>query len=102
MAFVPQGCRRYSKFEKQLKKLTVDDQLATINFIVFSNTENVYMHRKLADRLQNYSTFTEICSLTTDYTIHTKSPDPLTRAINVFSLSRRAQIPNLLSKDYAL
>lgn len=102
MAFVAHGCRRYSKFEKQLQKLTVDDQLATINYIVFSNTENVYMNRKLADKLQNDSTFKEICSLTGDYTIHAQNPDPLTQAINEFSLSRRTQIPNLLSKDYAL
>lgn len=102
MAFVPQGCRRYSKFEKQLQKLTVDDQLATINYIVFSNTENVYMNRKLVDKLQSDSTFTEICCLTSDYKIRAQNPDPLAQAINKFSLSRRTQIPNLLSKDYAL
>lgn len=104
MLFVENGEKRYRKFYKQLNKLTPEDQLAAINYIVFSYTENVFMHPNTALAMQNNPEFMDACRKSTDIIsgLPLLLKDPLTIAIDDFSLSNRNRIPNLLCRDYAL
>jgi len=112
MLFVEDGETRYRKFYKQFKKLSSEDQLSAINYIVFSNIENVYLNPKVQKEVKKNEEFINICGLTTDMTAEIDAATIpsfeyseealLSKAIKEFSLSKRHEIPNLLSIEYAL
>lgn len=102
MAFVEAGNKRYRRFYRQLNKLSLDDQLATLNYIVFSNTENVFVHSSLTKQPQENEVFRDICKMTFDHTYTSMNPNPTAQALHEFGLSRRTQIPNFLSPEYAI
>lgn len=112
MLFVEEGEKRYRKFYKQFQKLSPEDQLSAINYIVFSNIENVFLNPKVQKDMRDNERFAEICGMTTEVKAEIKSEIPplfdcseeilLEKAIKEFSLSKRNQIPNLLSREYAI
>jgi len=102
MMFIEQGEGKYRRFYRQLKKLPENDQLAAINYIIFSYTENVYVYGPVADMVQNDIRFKDTYTKTLDYYSFFQSANPLPTAIREFSLSKRNEIPNLLSKEYAI
>lgn len=104
LAFIRDGDKRYRNFYKQLRKLSLEEQLATINYIMFCYTENIFVNPTLAKTLNDNKALLDVCRKTTDYTtdIYNYNADPVERAIKEFSLSQRTRIPNLLSKEYSL
>lgn len=104
LAFIKNGDKRYRKFYKQLRSLSLEEQLSTINYILFSNTENIFVNPTVAKTLINNDVFQEICRKTADYTTDGFHYNirPIELAIKEFSLSQRKLIPNLLSKEYSL
>ena len=54
--------------------------------------------------LRKNDLFMDMCRKSTDFRSHTPFPldDPLEAAVKEFSLSKRNEIPNLLSREYAL
>lgn len=92
---------RYKKFYKTLRSLPVDDQLATINFLVFAYSENVYVSKLIDQRIFQHQKFKEVCSTGV---IHTPgfSDNLLKEAQIDYDLSQRLLIPNLLSREYSL
>lgn len=104
LLFIENGEKRYRNFYRKLNKLTEEDQLAVINYIVFSYTENVYINSNTYGLIKENSDFMDICRKTTDYTtsIHFALESPISTAVHEFSLSNRHKIPNLLSREYAL
>lgn len=104
LAFIKNGEKRYRKFYKQLQKLSSDDQLSTINYILFSNSENIFVNPTIAKTLVNDDVFQDVCKITADYTtdISNYNVSPVKQAIKEFSLSRRKLIPNLLAEKFSL
>lgn len=104
LAFIKNGDKRYRKFYKQLNKLPSDEQLSAINYILFSNTENIYVNPSLAKTLVDNDMFQDVCRKTADYTtdIFNCNTNPIKQAIKEFSLTQKNTIPNLLSKEYSL
>lgn len=95
--------KRYRKFYRQLKKLPLEDQLAAINFIIFSYSENVFISKEIDKNVLSNKAFWEMCQVTNIAV----SPSPvsghaLDSALETFNLSKRGEVPNLLSKKYAL
>lgn len=95
--------KRYRKFYRQLQKLSLEDQLAVINYIIFSYSENVFMSKQLDETVLTDNAFLEMCQ-TSNIAV---SPFPiedlaLSMAAEAFNLSQRNNVPNLLSKKYAL
>lgn len=102
MMFIEQGEKKNRRFYRQLKKLPENDQLAAINYIIFSYTENVYVYGPVADMVQSDIRFKDTYTKTHDYYSFQQPNNPLPTAIREFSLTRRNEIPNLLSKEYAI
>ena len=104
LLFIEDGVKRYRKFYRSLRKLPNDDQLAAINYLVFSYTENVFMNPTTHKELRKNDLFMDMCRKSTDFRSHTPFPldDSLEAAVKEFSLSKRNEIPNLLSREYAL
>jgi hypothetical protein len=102
LLFVENGVKKYRKFIKQLNKLSPEDQLSAINYMVFSYTENAFLRPSIYDDVKKDSHFMEVCRRTT--VVETPMPlvEVLNFAIDEFSFSKRNTIPNLLSKKYAI
>jgi len=104
IVFFKNGEKRYRRFSKQLNLLSPDDQLAAINYIIFSYSENVFLNPEIHKILQNDNCFMDVCRKTTDVIATFPFPNQffLEKGISEFSLSKRNSIPNLLSQEYAL
>lgn len=104
MLFIEDGEKRYRKFYKQLSKLDPDDQLAAINYLVFSYAENVFLNVETAKKMQFNQMFMDTCRKSVDAVsfFPVAFEPPLNVAVREFSMGHRNEIPNLLSKDYAL
>ncbi len=103
MLFVDSRNKKYRKFYQQLNKLSFEDQLAAINYIIFAYSENVFMSKTLSDELLSNKNFIEVCKKSS--MVESTKPydnDFLETAKKSFDLLRRNDIPNLLSKRYAL
>ena len=102
--FIEDGDKRYRRFYRQLNKLSLDDQLAAIYYIIFAYTENVFLNPTTQETLKTNENFLNICALSTTYSSLTPIlfNSPIDTAINEFSLSNRHKIPNLLNIKYAL
>ena len=64
----------------------------------------VFMNPTTHKELRKNDLFMDMCRKSTDFRSHTPFPldDPLEAAVKEFSLSKRNEIPNLLSREYAL
>lgn len=102
LVFAEQGKNRYRKFFKQFKKLSPDDQLAAINYILFAYTENIFLSPQIYDIVHENQAFMDACKIVTDVHAPIMFTDPLPTAIKNFSLSKRNTIINLLSRAYAI
>lgn len=102
LLFVESGVKRYRKFIKQLNKLEPEDQLAAINYMVFSYTENTFLLPSVYNKVKKNPNFMEVCRRTTIAQTPIAFVEPLKVAIDEFSFSKRNTIPNLLSKEYSI
>lgn len=96
--------RRYGKFCRQLKKLPLEEQLAVINYIIFSYSENVFISKDIDESVFSNEAFLKMCQTTSEAISATPMADnqALNAALKEFDLSKRDKVPNLLSKQYAL
>ena len=102
LLFVETGEIKNRRFYRQLNKLPEEDQLAAINYILFSYSEDVFVYGPVADRVQNDPSFRNAFTNTLDYTAPPIAHDPLGTAMHEYNLDKRSQIPNLLSRSYAI
>lgn len=102
MLFVEKNNRRYSKFFRQLKKLSLEDQLSVINFILFAYSEDYYLspviNKEITDQL------CEVAGKTTDIfaDASTNKSQHLEATSGNYDYNARNTIPNLLSEKYAI
>lgn len=94
--------KKYRKFFKQLNQLGLEDQLATVNYIVHSYTENVFLSKVIDEKVFDNPTFQEICKRIASPGFVGAETLSLQLAITKYSLTRRNEIPNLLSREYSL
>ncbi len=91
--FTKDGETKLRKFYKQLKKLSIEDQLSVINYIIFAYSENIYISPQYLNLLENEN-LKEVARSTLN--IINPSKDMIKVAISKFSLSNRSKIPNFL------
>lgn len=96
--------KRYSKFCRQLKKLPIEEQLAVISYIIFSYSENVFISKDIDESVFSNEAFLKMCQGTSDAISATPmaNDQALDVALKKFDLSKRDEVPNLLSEQYAL
>lgn len=102
MLFCEQGEKRYRRFFRQFRKLNPEDQLAAINYMIFSYTENVFVNPTVYKLAWKNKGFRKVCRKTTNVLSFAGIHDPIKTAIQAFSFSNRYGVPNLLSREYAL
>lgn len=102
MLFIDTRDKRYRKFYKQLNKLPLEEQLSAINYIIFSYSENVYISKDIDDSVLKNEQFIATCQKSSIATANHPFGNALNAAIAEFSLSKRNEIPNLLSEEFRL
>lgn len=102
MLFIDARDRRYRKFYKQLNKLPLAEQLSTINYIIFSYSENVYISKNIDKNVLTNEQFIATCQKSSIATAKHPFGNALNAAVAEFSLSKRNEIPNLLSEKFRL
>ena len=102
MMIVDSREKRYRKFYRQLKNLSQQEQLSAINYIIFSYSENVFISKNIGDEVLKNKYFLETCQKCDIAVSDYPCGDTLQAAIREFSLSKRKDVPNLLSPQYAL
>lgn len=103
-AFIDSRNKVYRKFYKHLLTLPLEDQLATINYIVLSNSEDIFIAKteKINNEVMTNRAFLDVCQTTRIGKYDGGKKRLINTAAESFSLSKRNDIPNLLSKEYAL
>lgn len=103
MLFVDKYNRRYSKFFKQLQRCkNTEEELAIINYILFSYCEDYFISPKVEkDILEKLKRLMgKTSSMLSD--MPTTIDEQLEAIKKVYNFSERNIVPNLLSKEYAI
>jgi len=100
--FVENGCNRYKEFNKQFKKLSLDDKLLALTYIMFAYTEDVYFSPKIQNEVKKYSELVETSGQIPILSSFAPISNPNKQAADIFDLSKRSSVPNLLSEKYKI
>lgn len=102
LLFIEDGDKRYRKFYKQFNKLDLENQLAALTFILFAYSEEVYYSKTIKQELLSHPDMTLVVQSGQDIMSTTRFFNPYDQIKSRFDLSRRRDIPNLLSVKYKL
>lgn len=100
--FVDSVHKRYRNFYRKFRKLSQQEKLSIINYIIFLYSEDIFFSKEIpADILQNE----ELISVSKQSSMAI-SDNPFISAIenskDIYDLSKHSTIPNLLSDKYKL
>ena len=102
MMFVDSKYKRYRNFYKKFNKLSFEEKLSIVNYIIFLYSEDIFFSKELpSDILQNENLIN--ASRQTGIAL-TDNPfiNVIEKAKEVYDLSKNNNIPNLLSEKYKI
>lgn len=102
MIFVDNKDKRHRKFYRQFNKLSLEEQLLTLTFIMIAYTEDIFFSGKLPQDIKTDPYLIKTSQANSSVISMTPSFNPHEGAREEFSLSNRKNIPNLLSEEYKL
>lgn len=102
MMFIDSKNKRYRKFYKQFNKLSPEDKLALVNYIVFLYSEDIFFSKKISDQVLENSNLINTSQQTSVFVTIDKSINAIEESKKIYDLSKRNDIPNLLSEKYKL
>lgn len=100
--FIEDGDKRYRQFYRQFNKLTLDDKLAALTFIIFAYSEDVFFSKSIQQEILNSQNLCSIGKGGTDVISEIPIIDSLNVIKKAYDLSKRNSIPNLLSEKYKI
>lgn len=98
--FIESNDKRNRKFYKQFKKLSLNEKLKAINFIIFSLSEDVYMSKTVDKSVLENPKFKEVCAKTPEIQSPFPIENPQKIACENFNFNQMHEIPNLLDVKY--
>ena len=102
MLFIEDGDKRYRKFYKQFGKLDLDNQLSTINFLLFAYSEEIYFSKTIKEEILSHPAMIEVAKSGQNILSTTRDINPYEQIRSRYDLKKRSEIPNLLSEKYKL
>lgn len=100
MIFVDKNYKRYRKFYKKFKNLSLEEKLSTINYIIFLYSEDMFLSKELSEDVFNNENLLNIARQTSIALSDTLFFNALEKAKEIYDLSKHNTIPNLLSEEY--
>lgn len=98
--FMDDGAKKFKNFIKQFKNLPFDDQLWVICYLILLYSEDFFFSESIC-KMKELDILKYI-SGKTPLVLHSRNEDILKGALEEFDLSKMKQVPNLLSREYAL
>lgn len=100
MMFVNAKEKRYRKFYKQLNKLSLEEQLNLVTYIMFMYSEDMYFSDLIYDAAQKSHALFDAASMGTDIVSITPDVNGLSLLRERMAIDKYKDIPNLLGKEY--
>ena len=98
--FIENGEKRYRNFYKQFNRLPLDEQLATLTFIMFAYSEDMYFSESIKEEILNNEVLCNAGKTSQDIFATTPFFDALEVIKSPYDLNKRHEIPNLLSEKF--
>ncbi|WP_416045844.1 hypothetical protein [Priestia megaterium] len=102
MMFVDSKHKRYRSFYKQFKKLTPQDKLAAINYIIFSYSEDVYINKEVNEEVLQDTGLIDASRKGFDVLSTQPTVDAEMIGRENLDFSEINSIPNLLSEEFKI
>ncbi|WP_221372837.1 hypothetical protein [Clostridium perfringens] len=102
MMFVDSKYKRYRNFYKSFRKLSQEDKLSLVNYIIFLYSEDIFFSKEIPiNVLQNKDLIdvSKQSAIALSINPYIKAID---KAKDIYDLSKHNNIPNLLSEQYKL
>ncbi len=100
--FIDSNNKRYRNFYKKFNKLTHEDKLALVNYMIFLYSEDVFLSKNIPEYVLKNDKLIEVAQQSSMAFISTPLVDAIEESKKVYDLSKRNEIPNLLSEEYKL
>ncbi len=100
--FIEDGDTRYRRFYKHFSKLPLEDKLATLTYIIFLYSEDMYFSKSIEKEVLESQTLCNAGKTTQDLLSPTPFFDPFLTLKESHNLNKRHEIPNLLSDKYRI
>lgn len=101
LAFYNNNYKSYSKFAKKMSKLSAEEQLSVLNYIIFKYSEDFYMSPLLKKQIMSSSSLMNTIS-STPFTQNPSLTGDTSLLISEFDLKNHSSVPNLLSEKYCM
>jgi hypothetical protein len=99
--FIDNKDKRYRSFIRQMNKLSTEERLELINYIVFLYSEDFFLSKKIREEVMTDENLKEV-SGRTGSSIISRDENILDVLKENYDLSNVKNIPNLLSSDYSI
>ncbi len=105
LLFIDSNSKRYRPFYKQFERLSEDEKLEVLNYIMFLYSEDIFFSPTVEEAMIESKELAELTKTTTDLVATKSNPfeedDDYTEAVKKqFGLKDRVDIPNFLSEEY--
>ena len=102
MMFIDSNSKRYRDFYKKFKKLSHNDKLSLINYIIFLYSEDVFLSKSIPKEILKHDRLIEISQQSSLAILENPFVDAREGLKEIYDLSKMNEIPNLLSEQYKL
>lgn len=100
--FIDSNNKRYCNFYKKFNKLEHNDKLALVNYIIFLYSEDVFLSKDIPEHILKNNKLIEVSQQSPMAFISNPFADVIEESKKIYDLSKRNEIPNLLSEEYKL
>lgn len=98
--FIDSRSKRYRKFCKQFRKLSLEEQLKVFVYLIFAYTEDFFIHKDLDNEILRNEVLLEISGKSSIVTSMIPFVDGDEVVQQSYDFSQLSQVPNILSKRY--
>ena len=102
MMFVDSNNKRYRNFYKKFNRLTLEEKLSIVNYIIFLYSEDIFLSKQIPQDILNDENLKNVSKQTSMALVANLFGNAIEEAKNVYDLSKHNTIPNLLSEKYKL
>ncbi|MCD3216156.1 hypothetical protein G8S55_02665 [Clostridium botulinum C] len=102
MMFVDSTYKRYRNFYKKFKKLSHEEKLAIVNYIIFLYSEDIFLSKKIPTEILKNKELIDVAKQSSLAISINPFMKVIEKAKEIYSLSKYKNIPNLLSPKYKL
>lgn len=102
MMFIDSNSKRYRNFYKKFNKLSHNDKLALINYIIFLYSEDVFLSKSIPKEILESNRLIEVSQQSSVAILKNPLVDTIDALKEEYDLSKMSEIPNLLSEKYKL